>query len=340
MSNKPGVRHYFVECITSRGYISLLPNMMSCWQRTFVLWGGPGTGKSTMIKVLGLELLDRGYEVDFMRSARDVDANVGFIVRGVNLAVLAAAEVMPLRWRAPGVVEKLIDLGIYCDERKLAKQHSTVLALEQELLAIQRAIEEEMSEEFGAALRVPLRSQEPRKSNQPVYFPGDDRFSSEPWRLVQKALRKLQQSQVNPYFLHAVTAEGWLNLAPYFLGDCDQIRLEGEDTPSALDWVLEEAQFMGQLMEIILNPLNPDEVIGVVFPERSLAIWRGDPDNLADQGLNNPLRESLRVKLEHWQLKREQLKAIYTETMNFRQVDAVRDDLLNQILRELEETQG
>jgi len=339
MSNRAGVRHYFAEGVTTRGYISLLPNMMTHWQRTYVLLGGPGTGKSTLIKVLGLELLDRGYEIDFLRSARDVDSNVGFIIPGAGLAMLAAAEVMPLRWRAPGVVEKFVDLGAYCDERKLSKQQATILGLEKELLTLQQGLEEEMSDQFGRTVRAPLPWHEGKKILTPAYyFPGDDRFNTEPWRLVQNALKQLQRSEVNPYFLHALTVDGWLNLAPYFLGDCDQIRLEGEETLNALDWVLEEAQTLGQVIEIILDPLNPDEVIGVVFPERHLAIWRGDPDNLQDQGLDAPISERLIGKLEDWQQKKSQLKALYTETVDFRQVDGLREELLNQILRELEES--
>ncbi|KJS50812.1 MAG: hypothetical protein VR66_00930, partial [Peptococcaceae bacterium BRH_c23] len=114
MRNKTGVRHYFAEGITTRGYISLLPNMMPSWQRAYVLLGGPGTGKSTFIKVIGLELLDRGYEIDFLRSARDPDSMAGFIVPRQGLAMLDAMEVSPLRWRAPGVIEKFIDFSSFC----------------------------------------------------------------------------------------------------------------------------------------------------------------------------------------------------------------------------------
>jgi len=69
-----------------------------------------------------------------------------------------------------------------------------------------------------------------------------------------------------------------------------------------------------------------------------LAIWRGDPDNLQDQGLDASISESLIGKLEGWQQKKSQLKALYTETVDFRQVDELREELLNQILRELEES--
>ena len=129
MGQKPGVRHYFAEGVTNRGYISLLPNMMSEWERTYVLMGGPGTGKSTMIKMIGLELLDRGYEVDFLRSARDPDSMAGFSIRRSNLAMLDLYEVAPLKWRAPGIVERFVDLTSHCDLRKIEQQRYRILSL-------------------------------------------------------------------------------------------------------------------------------------------------------------------------------------------------------------------
>ncbi|MDP4161190.1 MAG: hypothetical protein Q8911_15770, partial [Bacillota bacterium] len=133
MATKTGVRHYFAEGMTTRGYISLLPNMMPSWRRAFVLLGGPGTGKSTMIKMIGLELLDRGYDVDFLRSARDPDSMAGFIMPRKEVTMLDAMEVSPLRWRAPGVIEKFVDFGMFCDERKLEKQRSVITEIEDRL---------------------------------------------------------------------------------------------------------------------------------------------------------------------------------------------------------------
>ncbi|MFZ3373331.1 MAG: hypothetical protein WA131_09980, partial [Desulfitobacteriaceae bacterium] len=149
MSNKVGVRHFFAEGLTTRGYISLLPNMVSGWQRIYVLMGGSGTGKSTLIKVLGLEMLDRGYDVDFLRSAREPDSMAGFILPRVAFAVLNAQEISPLRWRAPGVTEKFIDFSIFCDEQKLLKLRTKILSAEEQLTNLQTNLEEVLTETLG-----------------------------------------------------------------------------------------------------------------------------------------------------------------------------------------------
>lgn len=340
MRNKTGVRHYFAEGMTTRGYISLLPNMMPSWQRVYVLLGGPGTGKSTLIKVIGLELLDRGYGVDFFRSVRDPDSMAGFIVPDMGLAMLDAMEVSPVRWRAPGVVEKFIDFSIFCDEPKLEEQRSQIIKLENQLQGLQTILEEELATELVSLLgsRIPKRLIEKEDLSWILGNSARLKVKKEhtgPWPLAQNALKLLQKSVIIPYFLHGLTVDGWLNLAPHFLTDFDQIRLEGDETLDALDWVLREVQQLGQMIEIILHPLNPDEVIGIVFPERHLAIWQGNPENLKDQGLDRPFSGKLKETLVSWQTQRSQLKSIYMAAMNFDQLDGYRETVLNSILCDL-----
>ncbi|HUS89551.1 MAG TPA: hypothetical protein VMW91_09335 [Desulfosporosinus sp.] len=341
MRNKVGVRHYFAEGMTTRGYISLLPNMMPSWQRVYVLLGGPGTGKSTLIKVIGLELLDRGYGVDFLRSVRDPDSMAGFIMPHMGLAMLDAMKVSPLRWRAPGVVEKFIDFSIFCDELKLEKQRSQIFKIENLLQELQTTLEEELAAELGSLLgnRVPKRHMEKEDLSWILGNSARVKVKKEhigPWPLAENALKLLQKSVIIPYFLHGLTVDGWLNLAPHFLTDFDQIRLEGDETLDALDWVLREAQQLGQMIEIVLHPLNPDEVIGIVFPERHLAIWQGNPENLRDQGLDRPFSEKLKETLISWQTNRSQLKGIYMDAINFDQLDGYRETVLNHILCDLQ----
>lgn len=340
MRNKTGVRHYFAEGLTTRGYISLLPNMMPSWQRAYILLGGPGTGKSTMIKVIGLELLDRGYEIDFLRSVRDPNSMAGFIIPRMGLAMLDAMEISPLRWQAPGVIEKFTDFSLFCDELKLEKQRPLIIEIEKKLQELQMALEEELASELGTLIGS-RTAKLPKEKGNISWILGNSaqlkvkKENTGPWPLAENALKLLQKSVINPFFLHGLTAEGWLNLAPHFLTDFDQIRLEGDETLDALDWVLREAQQLGQLIEIVLHPLNPDEVIGIAFPERHLAIWQGNPENLQDQGLDRPLSETLKETLASWQTKRSQLKGIYMDAANFDQVDSHREILINQILCDL-----
>lgn len=337
MGSKASVRHYFAEGLTLRGYISLLPSRWPTWERAYILLGGPGTGKSTLIKTVGLELLDRGYELDFLRSAHDPDAMAGFILPRQGLAMLDAMKVSPLRWHAPGIVERFVDFLPCLDTDRVERQRGEIMALQEGLEQAQTQIEEGMLLEFGHWLR-----DKPARFHRAVNVPGLEektiplQDNPAPWPLAAKILAKLQKSTLHPCFLQGLTSEGWLNLAPYFLGDSDQIRLEGEETLDALNWLLREVQHLGQMVEIVLHPLDPDQIIGIVFPERHLALWQGNPECLSDQGLKETMGLPLKDALAARARIRTQLKAIYTETVDFGKVDRIREQVLNEILREVE----
>ncbi|MEA4900996.1 hypothetical protein [Desulfitobacterium sp.] len=343
MVQKPVVRHFLAEGVTSRGYISLLPDMMTEWERTYVLMGGPGTGKSTMIKMIGLELLDRGYEVDFIRSARDPDSMAGFSIRRNNLVMLDLYEIAPLKWRAPGIIERFIDFTPMCDLAKLEHYRSRILELEEIEKHAQKEIGIYLAEEFGEKMRgkMPAVAETKKRPWLPDIYSilNDNEGRDGTWVKAQNALQKLQKSKVTPFFLHGLDCEGWLNLAPHYLTDFDQIHLDGKETSEAMDWILSEAEQLGQIIDMVLHPLYPEEIIGIVFPQRNLAIWQGKPDELKDQGLDRPFSESLKKTLVQYQNTRDLLKSIYMEVIDFSQVDRLRDELLNQILRDLEDLQ-
>ena len=337
MGNKPGVRHYFAEGLTSRGYISLLPNMMPNWSKIYVLLGGAGSGKSTMLKMLGLDLLDRGYEVDFLRSARDPDSIAGFSLPCEGLAAIDICDVAPFRWRAPGIIEKFIDYTVTYDQLKLIKVKSDLLETERNLCQLQLELEDELAEQFGSRPK-----HKPFRNYSSVSWifnnlqqSDEERISSAAWLKVQTALQTLQKSAVTSCFLHGLSSDGWINLAPHFLTDFDQIRLEGEDTSEALSWILKEAELLGQIIEIVLHPLNPDEVVGIAFPKRNLAIWQGNPEVLAEQGLLE-LPGKLKETLTRYQHQKSLLKSFITDAVDFEKLDRLREGLLNQVLRDLE----
>ncbi len=337
MGSKASVRHYFAEGFTLRGYISLLPSRLPTWERAYVLLGGPGTGKSTLIKGIGLELLDRGYELDFLRSVHDPDAMAGFILPRQGITMLDALKVSPLRWNAPGIVERFVDFSLYTERHRLEQRRGEIMALQAAYAQAQNQVEEGMQLEFGERLR-----KKPTKYDPTTLASGLEEQATPlldnaaPWSIAARALAQLQRSTLHPCFVQGLTSEGWLNLAPYFLGDCDQIHLEGEETPDALNWLLREVQHLGQVVDIVLHPLDPDEIIGIVFPERHLAIWQGNPERLQDQGLKEAVGPNLKEALAARARIQAQLKGLYTETVDFIKVDSLREQVLNEILRELE----
>lgn len=330
MGNGFGVRHYFVEGLTARGRISLVPVLTMEWQHLYILLGGAGTGKSTLIKNIGLDLFERGYEVDFWRSASDPDSIAGFLLPQAGIGMVDSMDISPMRWQAPGLIETFIDFNPFLDEKKLHRSKREIVALAKNIDEIQKNIEEQLAEDMkekrrkgGSSYRPPFRAE---KNNHLFMLPDD--FNRCPQ--AKTVLQQLQMSRTSFCFLHGLGSTGWVNLVSHFIADCDQICFEGAETVDALNWIFCEAQHLGQVMMAVLHPLDPDEVIGLVFPERNLALWQGNPKE--NMGI---LSEKTKELLNNWHHQQTLLKRTYTEAMDFNRINGVQEELINKILGEL-----
>ena len=56
---------------TAQGFYSLYDSALQNLRRLFILKGGPGTGKSTLIRQVGLAMVDRGYDIEFLHCSSD-----------------------------------------------------------------------------------------------------------------------------------------------------------------------------------------------------------------------------------------------------------------------------
>ena len=85
------------------------------------------------------------------------------------------------------------------------------------------------------------------------------------------------------------------------------------------------------------HPLKPYTIVGIVFPEKNLAVWEGNPSSLEEQGFRK--RHSLGTSqiLEEYRNTRIYLKSLINDTVNFKGLDNLRGELLSSILADINE---
>jgi dephospho-CoA kinase len=125
VKNTAGVRHYFVEAFTPSGYISMLQELFEELKYIYIITGGPGSGKATMIKLIGVQLLDRGYDVDYIRSLREPDSVAGLYLPKQRLGLIDEEEFEPLViTKKEGF--KRINLELFCDPKRLQEYENRI----------------------------------------------------------------------------------------------------------------------------------------------------------------------------------------------------------------------
>lgn len=119
---------FFLGANTPEGFYSLfneLYNPYTDWQM-YILKGGPGTGKSTLIKSVAKEAENRGYYVERIPCSSDSSSLDGVIIPDIKTAIADGTSPHIIEPVFPAVCEHIIDLGSCWDKNKLKNDTSKI----------------------------------------------------------------------------------------------------------------------------------------------------------------------------------------------------------------------
>lgn len=106
---------YLASANTSAGFISFFDSVIKDAERVYIIKGGPGCGKSTFIRRAGEELLEAGFDVDFIYCSADKDSLDGIFVHEINAAIVDGTAPHVIDPKYPGAIERILDFGDYWD---------------------------------------------------------------------------------------------------------------------------------------------------------------------------------------------------------------------------------
>lgn len=123
------IKNYFAGGNTARGFCSLYDSNLQGLDRLFILKGGPGTGKSSLMKKFGQEWLEKGYDIEFLHCSSDNQSIDGVIIPGLKVGLVDGTAPHVIEPKAPGAVEEYINLGEAWNSRALNAQKSAIVKL-------------------------------------------------------------------------------------------------------------------------------------------------------------------------------------------------------------------
>lgn len=128
MSNKKKV---FLAANSPSGFVSLFDELYNPYQkcRAYIIKGGPGTGKSSLMKKLGAAAEERGLEVIYVYCSSDPKSLDGVIIPEISLSVADGTAPHVLEPKFPGACESILNLGAFWNEKKLFENADKIRAL-------------------------------------------------------------------------------------------------------------------------------------------------------------------------------------------------------------------
>lgn len=354
------IRNFYAAGNTARGFYSLFDSVLEGLDRVYILKGGPGTGKSTLMKTVGETMSNRGYDIQLLHCASDNDSIDGIIVTSLNLAVVDGTAPHVIEPQAPGAIEEYVNLGVAWDSHKLGMQKEEILNLNKQIKdTFQRAYST-----FASALRIHdewekiyIDNLDPEKANTIAQHLIEQCFTG-------KKLTK--RSKTRHMFLGAATPKGPVDFIQNLTEDVDKRYFikgrPGTGKSSMLKKIAAAAEDRGFDTEVYHCGFDPRSLDMVLLPELGIAIFDSTaphehfPDRESDEIIDmythaitpdtdekyaaklNDIRKRYSAKMKQGtsylaQAKklRDKLEAIYINAMDFAKLEQIQNDILNEI---------
>lgn len=130
----PGkIKNYFAGGNTARGFHNLYDSNLQGLNRIFILKGGPGTGKSSLMKNIAKEWLEKGYDIELLHCSSDNNSIDGVLIPALKVGIVDGTAPHVIEPKAPGAVEEYINLGEAWDAKALAARKKAIEKLSKQI---------------------------------------------------------------------------------------------------------------------------------------------------------------------------------------------------------------
>lgn len=127
MSGK--IKNYFPGGNTSKGFYSfynyILPQDKA--EKIICLKGGPGTGKSSLIKKVGDYFNKKNFDIEFHHCSSDNNSLDGVVINKIGVAMMDGTAPHVVDPKTPGAVDEILNLGDCWNEANLKKYKLEIL---------------------------------------------------------------------------------------------------------------------------------------------------------------------------------------------------------------------
>lgn len=265
------VMNYYAGGNTARGFHSLYNSNLQGLNRLFILKGGPGTGKSSLMKKVGSQWLDNGYNIELLHCSSDNESIDGVIIPALGVGIVDGTAPHVIEPQAPGAIEEYINLGKAWNSSKLALEKNNILKLNGK---ISESFQTAYST-FADALKVHDEWEKIFISN--MDFAKADRLTT---NLIDKFFGKIKlnkKSDVRHRFLGAATPKGAVDFVPNLTEDLSKRYFikgrPGSGKSTMLKKLAAVAEERGLDVEVYHCGFDPNSLDMVIVRELGFAIF-------------------------------------------------------------------
>ncbi|SDD31301.1 hypothetical protein SAMN02799630_02737 [Paenibacillus sp. UNCCL117] len=357
-----GITNFYAGGNTARGFTSLFDSSMQGLERVYALQGGPGTGKSGLLRDIGAHMTQQGYDIWLIHCASDNDAVEGLVIPALKIGIVDVDGTVPhiIELKLPETVLQYVRMDAAKDAAQLSGRSSDNLSLHND---ISQAYEHAYSS-FAEALRIHDDWEAFYIAN--MNYGAADELTETYSRLLYGDRRLEKQSRVDHRFLGAATPNGAVDFVPNLTEGLKRYFIKGRPGSGKSTMLKKLAAYgtdHGFDVEIYHCGFDPNSLDMIIVRELGFAIFDStapheyDPEHATDEivdtyarcikpGTDEAYADNIRVLKEQYasQMKQsiqflsqakslqDELKQIHAEATDFSVVERIKNDILQDIV--------
>lgn len=263
---------FFLAANSPRGFVSFFDELYNPYtdRQPYIIKGGPGTGKSTLMKKIAAALAASGKSTEEIYCSSDPQSLDGLICPEISFAIGDGTSPHVLEPKFPGAAENIINLCQFWNENILRESKDAIISL-----TLENSLYHRRSTACLSAAGKLINQSRAAVSD----FMSEEKINSFATRFIMRELGKKTTSSPGRRirrFLSAVTHEGNVffgdtvtALASRIIGISDSY---GEISSRLTERIGEGAIARGFDVIFCPSPLYPDAAEHIIIPEKHLAL--------------------------------------------------------------------
>lgn len=338
---KGKIIHMFPGSNTPQGFVGFMNEDLQHLERIFILKGGPGCGKSTLMNKIAHNMAERGFDVEVWLCSSAPESLDGVLIPDLAVAVVDGTAPHVVEPQYPGVVEEIVNLGEHWNQSQLREHKQEIRQLTADIQA-----------SFGRAYQAlaEYQQQEDSRALPPLSAAEQEKIC----RGLAEEIFGQQNVRVRKFFAEALTRNGRQSYAQELSAACRR-RYLLQGSRASVGLVLADlaqaAAEHGHNLDLYYSCLAPEKLEMLIIPGLSVALVDCDCPDLEpryedillrlddtdalqtedERAAADSLLTTAAVELEQEHCLHDELESFYISAMDFEALDAAAKEVFGKI---------
>ena len=317
MSN---TKKYFAGANTSVGFYNLFHNIRKeAPGFHYIIKGGAGTGKSTLMKTIANYFLSKNEEIELFYCSSDPSSLDGMNIKKHNITLVDGTSPHIVNDFSPSIEDKIINLGEYISP-SIIKDKNKI----NKLLNIKK-------HHFSNCYSYLAIANELYKINQPTKLTKDNINSTVDQIINDLKLNKIgTKTKPRELFLNILNTQT-LNFEKENNFTISKLNQKHTLSSQLLKELSNIFCSYGYSIIEFKNFLNPEKTESLYIEDLNLLIKQSEPPQIKNQKQVNSFINKAKIELNKASLTHKKIESHYIKKVNYSEINNITQSLINEI---------